>query len=530
MHEIITLQLGHQANYLGTHFWNTQESYFTYAEDASPSPVDHNVHFRPGVGVDGGETFTPRTLIYDLKGGFGSMKKINALYEMAQDSDAGIPQGLWDKGMTIQREPLVEPIEYQRTLDTGLPPARLDPESVRYWSDFNKVFYHPRSSIQLNQYDLSSEIMPFESFGLGRDLFNRLNREHDLLDRDFRLFAEECDQMQGVQVLTSAEDAWGGFASEYVAALRDEYSKTGIMTWGLQDFGRVARAGKVRVTELKQEKQINHTVNLAYTLSSIVPLTSLYIPLGCPQSEFPGYVNLDPTLQWHKSALLSVAVETCTLPTRLRNTFGAGRLGKLDDLASLLNLNGGQKIATLSMTVHNANPSASRLSKPSVPGEEFGLSWDSGGYDVNGTAMGARGARGQESHIFAIAEVVRESNDDRARDVAAEASRLPDDHHEAILGRYLTSFTYPVIDSFPNIFSTDRIIPAEGTTAGGNQRLSVSARLTTSSQVIPRLKSIKNVVSRMVGVDEREAISNDLGEFIEGFETRWNSDSDDYDD
>lgn len=24
MHEIITLQLGHQANYLGTHFWNTQ--------------------------------------------------------------------------------------------------------------------------------------------------------------------------------------------------------------------------------------------------------------------------------------------------------------------------------------------------------------------------------------------------------------------------------------------------------------------------------------------------------------------------
>ena len=83
--------------------------------------------------------------------------------------------------------------------------------------------------------------MPFESFDMGRDLFNQLNREHDLLDRDFRLFAEECDQMQGVQIFTSAEDAWGGFAAEYVAALRDEYSKTGIMTWGLQDFEKVTR-------------------------------------------------------------------------------------------------------------------------------------------------------------------------------------------------------------------------------------------------------------------------------------------------
>lgn len=27
MHEIITIQLGQQSNYLGTHFWNAQVSY-----------------------------------------------------------------------------------------------------------------------------------------------------------------------------------------------------------------------------------------------------------------------------------------------------------------------------------------------------------------------------------------------------------------------------------------------------------------------------------------------------------------------
>jgi hypothetical protein len=92
MHEIITLQLGQRSNYLATHFWNTQESYFTYSVDEEPL-VDHDIHFRPGIGADGTETFTPRTIIYDLKGGFGSLKKINALYEL--DEDPNVAQSLW---------------------------------------------------------------------------------------------------------------------------------------------------------------------------------------------------------------------------------------------------------------------------------------------------------------------------------------------------------------------------------------------------------------------------------------------------
>jgi len=50
------------------------------------------VHFRSGIGADGSETFTPRTLIYDLKGGFGALRKINALYELEEDSR---PKGSW---------------------------------------------------------------------------------------------------------------------------------------------------------------------------------------------------------------------------------------------------------------------------------------------------------------------------------------------------------------------------------------------------------------------------------------------------
>lgn len=69
-----------------------QESYFTYSA-SEESLVDHDVHFRPGIGVDGEETFTPRTLIYDLKGGFGSLRKFNALYDIQNEAET--PQPLW---------------------------------------------------------------------------------------------------------------------------------------------------------------------------------------------------------------------------------------------------------------------------------------------------------------------------------------------------------------------------------------------------------------------------------------------------
>ncbi|KAL0640182.1 mtDNA inheritance, partitioning of the mitochondrial organelle [Maublancomyces gigas] len=532
MHEIITLQLGHQANYLGTHFWNTQESYFTYTEDATLSPVDHDVHFRPGIGVGGIETYTPRSLIYDLKGGFGSMRKINALYDQMEETAGGMPQGLWDRGTTVQREPLIEPIEYQRNLDAGLPAPSLDTPAVRYWSDFNKVFYHPRSSIQINEYELNSKVVPFKGFGLGRDLFHQLDKEHDLLDRDFRLFAEECDQMQGVQIIMSTDDAWGGFGSEYVAALRDEYSKIAIVTWGLESGDKVPR-----------EQDIKRTVDLAYSLSGIVPLTSLYIPLRSPLPRLPSYVTMDSTSKWHAMGLLSVAMETCTLPTRIRDNDSTGFLGRFDDMVTLLNVSGNQKIANLAMSIHQTETEEKAYDYPSlmplpqrVSAPKVELSWESGGTGVGGRKIDNKG------HIFAEAEVLRGFSEEQAMEITASSSRahqktdqrtaqrkaqLEHDRQDAIIGRYLTPFTYPIVDSFPNIFA-ESVLDTSALERPCVSRISTT--LTTSSRIISRLKDVKNVVSRVIGVDEREALLNDLGEFAEAYEEGWNSGSDDDDD
>jgi hypothetical protein len=97
------------------------------------------------------------------------------------------------------------------------------------------VYFHPKSIVQLNEYELSSTLMPFEGWNVGDELFNSLDKEHDLLDRDLRPFAEESDHMQGIQVIASVDDAWGGFAARYMDRIRDEYGKTAVYVWGLED-------------------------------------------------------------------------------------------------------------------------------------------------------------------------------------------------------------------------------------------------------------------------------------------------------
>lgn len=49
MKEILYIQAGPLANYIGTHYWNTQAAYFTYEEADEAHEVEHDVSFREGI-------------------------------------------------------------------------------------------------------------------------------------------------------------------------------------------------------------------------------------------------------------------------------------------------------------------------------------------------------------------------------------------------------------------------------------------------------------------------------------------------
>lgn len=177
--------------------------------------------------------------------------------------------------------------------------------------------------------------MPFEQWENGEELFTSMDRDVDLLDRDLRLWAEECDQMQGIKIYTGADDAWGGFASRYIERLRDEFGKLAIWTWGIEEAdGNGSRA-----------KKLLRSLNVAKTIHDTGANASMYIPLSLPPTPLPTYVNLDRHSHWHVSALLSAAVESVTLPSRTKA--GVGKRGFFGDLEAVLNGNGHQRIAQL---------------------------------------------------------------------------------------------------------------------------------------------------------------------------------------
>ncbi|KAF7513908.1 hypothetical protein GJ744_006522 [Endocarpon pusillum] len=489
MHEIVSLQFGQRSNYLATHFWNIQESYFTYSENEPPA-VDHDVHFRGGIGADGSETFTPRTVIYDLKGGFGSLRKYNALYELFEKVPPA--NDLWQGKTSTQQQPTIEPTDYQKNLDQGLPTSQLTADDVRYWSDFNHVFYHPRSIVQLNEYDLNSQLMPFESWNAGQDLFNDLDKEFGLLDRDMRPFAEECDQLAGIQIFTGVDDAWGGFASSYVDLLRDEYGKTSIWLWGLEDGSPVNRQAETR-----------RNANVARSLQATAAQVSAYIRLSSPPTSIPGYIHLDRSSEWSKSALLCTAVESMTLPTRLRD--GSGRRTTLAELEGILN-------NTRSRTLFDLKAGVVTGKTPHLDGNKAPLapSLVTTIFDLDYSPRRSQITLGRTPHLFSRAEIWR----------CMPRSQMPilagGSDQDAVVEIYHINVPFPQLDTFPD------------TLFGGSSdlELGIGAALVASSETSTRLKDMSRLISRSIDVDTREALLNDLADLVAAYEEGWQNSSD----
>jgi hypothetical protein len=123
---------------------------------------------------------------------------------------------------TIVTEPEIPLHPFQTSAATWNSAQRIN--DVRYWSDFRRVEFHPRSSLPV---DSPQGLADWRS---GEDWWKAAE---DVADGAFRWFAEECDQMQGVVVYAGVENAWGGFAAECVERLRDELGTLPVWVWAV---------------------------------------------------------------------------------------------------------------------------------------------------------------------------------------------------------------------------------------------------------------------------------------------------------
>lgn len=143
----------------------------------------------------------------------------------------------------IHKQPEIQPSSYQLCLDEGVEPPTLTTETVRFWSDFNRVYYHPKSIIKLGDNQPHTNQLPFTDWNAGDELFRLIDGEDDVLDRDFRPFAEECNLLQGITIIAGVDEIWGGFTARYLDRLRDEFGRVSIWVWAMED-GRLTQ--KVR--------------------------------------------------------------------------------------------------------------------------------------------------------------------------------------------------------------------------------------------------------------------------------------------
>ncbi len=253
---VISLQVGNYANYVGTHFWNFQESSFVFpggrgGQGVALPDLEHDVLFRQGETLSGEVTFTPRLVAVDLKGALGLLPELGDLY-----GQPGAPRTdslLWAGATHVSKEEPVRKNDFQRELEAaencvsdedkdiceagGSPEVKdatsstyddLD-DQVRFWSDYLRPRFHPRTNVLLSEYKHGDCLAPFDVFGLGRDAFTEGDGE-EVEDR-VRFFAEESDGLQGFQLVSDPFDAFGGLSAGLLDLLSDEYSGKSVLAF-----------------------------------------------------------------------------------------------------------------------------------------------------------------------------------------------------------------------------------------------------------------------------------------------------------
>lgn len=317
MPEIITVSLSHRANHLNTHFFNGLESFLDYS-GRSETPIDFSVYNSSVRNVVSKTiSYSPRLMLWDLENGFGALDETQSYEDSLSGKNTQLlaSQGVesWDKGIVqlqIDNGRKSEKSPYQKALDNMTTPPKLTLENTRYWSDYSRLIYPPRSFNTLKNWvvepeknpkgklrcDSSEKPKPFDDFSLGVEEWSQNGFNLDYLDEKFRPFLEEADTLAGLNLVVDGDSGWAGILHEMLPTLKDEFfTKPTLFSWGLFANAQPKTAAQIMT-------RIRALVSLAENSSLVIPMTT---PLSLPRS-FTDSPELRKSF-WFTSALDTLA-------------------------------------------------------------------------------------------------------------------------------------------------------------------------------------------------------------------------------
>ncbi|GMH06424.1 hypothetical protein Nepgr_008264 [Nepenthes gracilis] len=335
MREIITIQVGGFANFIGSHFWNFQDELLGLAADSNNDPVFKNhflnmdVLYRTGETPEGISTYTPRVVSIDYQGSLGSVCSHGTLYN--QISPVPSPVFTWRGRLSTHRSEPHKKNLFLRCLDEEEHGASNDIDhehtesqkelrdedviqclenGVQFWTDFSKVHYHPQSLYELS--GLWMDAQGFDNYGIGKDVFSEGLRGEAMSDR-LRFFVEECDNIQGIQFVVDDSGGFSSVAADFLENIADDYSSTPVLLYAV-------RSPSSYMNSTTRKRTISRDLHDSISFSRLSSFCKLLVPVGLPllsKSKASTYLCLDDQKPYHCSAVYAAALHSLSLPFRM---------------------------------------------------------------------------------------------------------------------------------------------------------------------------------------------------------------------
>lgn len=224
---------------------------------------------------------------------------------------------------------------------------------AKYWTDYNKTFWHPSSLHMLSQLQRDSAQDVFAS-----DIMTTDEKE-DYIDHTRQAF-EACDSLEGLQVFIDADTSFGAIGVDILDNIKDDLGRTRFIAVPiLSTFGE--SIGQT-VTDTIRIRRLNR----ALTLSSLRSMASLVLPfdpscwtISSKTSSFSHLPSLLPNNLHQLSAILASTFDSLSLPYRSTED-GVGWRQYLDNLAPTSSCNFGLVSSGFPLNLSKTN-SLSRL-------------------------------------------------------------------------------------------------------------------------------------------------------------------------
>ncbi|KAJ8522249.1 hypothetical protein ONZ45_g1153 [Pleurotus djamor] len=207
--------------------------------------------------------------------------------------------------------------------------------SVLFWSDFARVSYIPRTIHKV------PEVSDWDKIDgdwiLGRDTYAQYNKDTGLMEDAVRLFLEECDSPQGLQLIEDTT-TFGSFTHSFLTSFYDDFSKLPLLSFPLLSDSIPSKNSGPRY--------LKRMINDAFVLQGFDDIHSA----TCIPIQNPIFWKNTPSTISHgdfysSSAVLCGHLETSTLPLRLKNSTSSL---SLPSLLAQLNWRGTTRFSELS--------------------------------------------------------------------------------------------------------------------------------------------------------------------------------------